>query len=159
MDRFLLKVESLLKHIVVFLNGAMLLWVFAQVITRYFFSYTPSFGEELARYMFVWVVFLSLPIVARIGGHMAIEAVTLHLRGNALRFSRILAECCTAIFLLIMVWQGIQMMVRVSFQTSPALEISMAYVYMVIPFGCLVMLLNVLNSLTFLIFPRANETK
>jgi TRAP-type C4-dicarboxylate transport system permease small subunit len=123
----------------------MMLWVFAQVVTRYVFNYTPSFGEELARYMFVWVVFLSLPIVAKKGGHMAIEMITVRLKGAALRRVNLIADAFTLVFLGIMVWHGIGMVMRASYQTSPALQISMSWVYLAIPLGCGIMLLNVLQ--------------
>ena len=68
--------EKVLKFLVITAIGLMLLIVFFQVISRYVFNYTPSFAEELSRYLFVWIVFLSLPLVAQTGGHMAIETIT-----------------------------------------------------------------------------------
>ena len=67
--------EKVLKFLVITAIGLMLLIVFFQVISRYVFNYTPSFAEELSRYLFVWIVFLSLPLVAQTGGHMAIETI------------------------------------------------------------------------------------
>jgi len=157
MEKFMRPVEKALEWAVSILIGFMMVWVFFQVITRYVFSYTPSFGEELARYLFVWVVFLSLPVVAKKGGHMAIEMVTVRLKGMPLKAVRILADIFTIAFLLIMVYQGVNMVMRASFQTSPALQISMSWVYCVIPFGCFIMLLNVLISFTSLLRTPASE--
>ncbi|MDL2291359.1 TRAP transporter small permease [Desulfovibrio sp. OttesenSCG-928-F20] len=144
MDKILRQVEKVLNLIVSALIGLMMVWVFVQVITRYMFGFTPSFGEELARYMFVWIVFLCLPVVAKKGGHMAIEMLTARLRGIPLKVCRIIADSFTIAFLLLMVYEGALMVNRASFQTSPALEISMSWVYIVIPVGCFIMLLNVL---------------
>ncbi|MBO4368889.1 MAG: TRAP transporter small permease [Desulfovibrio sp.] len=132
--------EKLLKAMVIIDNGLMLLLVFGQVITRYCFGFTPHFGEELARYLFVWVVFLSLPLVAKHGGHMCIETITSRVHGLTLKVLTILADIFTITFLTIMTWNGILMVERTSFQTSPALMIPMSWVYVVIPFGCGVML-------------------
>ena len=156
---FLSWLEWLLKALVIIGNGVMLLLVFGQVITRYCFNYTPHFGEELARYLFVWVVFLSLPLVARYGGHMAIETLTSRVRGATLKFLNIVADICTIAFLAIMVWCGIQMVIRTSYQTSPAMMIPMSWVYVVIPFGCAVMLLYVLLNLYNVIRTPAAEIK
>jgi TRAP-type C4-dicarboxylate transport system permease small subunit len=153
MENFLNRVENILSIVVSGIIGLMMLWVFVQVVTRYTFSYTPSFGEELARYMFVWVVFLSLPIVAKKGGHMAIEMITVRLRGAALRTVNLIADTFTLIFLAIMVWHGAGMVMRASYQTSPALQISMSWIYLAIPIGCGIMLLNVLQH--FLTLLRA----
>ncbi|MBO4314315.1 MAG: TRAP transporter small permease subunit, partial [Desulfovibrio sp.] len=84
--------EKMLKALVIIANGLMLLLVFVQVITRYCFGWTPYFGEELARYLFVWVVFLSLPLVAKHGGHMCIETLTSRVKGTTLKTLNILAD-------------------------------------------------------------------
>lgn len=139
--------DKVLKFLVIIGNGLMLLLVFGQVVTRYIFNYTPSFGEELARYLFVWVVFLALPLVAKSGGHMAIETLTSRVHGATLKLLNILADIFTIVFLLIMVVCGVEMVMRTSYQTSPAMMIPMSWVYCVIPFGCAVMLLYVVINL------------
>jgi TRAP-type C4-dicarboxylate transport system, small permease component len=159
MDKLLRPVEKVLNFTVAALIGLMMVWVFVQVITRYMFGFTPSFGEELARYMFVWIVFLCLPVVAKKGGHMAIQMLTVRLQGTALKICRITADSFTIIFLLLMVYQGALMVNRASFQTSPALEISMSWVYIVIPVGCFIMLLNVLSDFYTLLRTPAAEMK
>lgn len=159
MKALLDKLDAALKWLVILANGGMLLLVFAQVISRYGFGYTPSYGEELARYLFVWVVFLSLPLVARHGGHMCIETITSRVRGTTLRILNILADICSMAFLGIMVWQGILMVERTSFQTSPAMQIPMSWVYVVIPFGCGVMLLHVVGNFIGLLRAPAGDAK
>lgn len=147
MSAVLAAFEKALKALVIVANGLMLLLVFGQVITRYLFGWTPHFGEELARYLFVWVVFLSLPLVARTGGHMCIETLTSRVRGRTLKTLNILADIFSIVFLGIMVWFGIRMVMLASFQTSPAMMIPMSWVYVVIPFGCAIMLLHVVSNL------------
>ncbi|WP_297671157.1 TRAP transporter small permease [uncultured Desulfovibrio sp.] len=152
--------EKLLKALVIVANGAMLLLVFGQVITRYCFGWTPHFGEELARYLFVWVVFLSLPLVAKHGGHMCIETITSRVKGNTLKTLNILADIFSIAFLAVMVWNGVRMVDLAGFQTSPAMMIPMSWVYVVIPFGCGVMLCYVAaNLLRVLRTPAADLKK
>ncbi len=159
MTAFAKIVEKIFRALAIFSMGFMLVLVFAQVITRYVFNYTPSYGEELARYLFVWVVFLSLPLVAKAGGHMAIETLTVRLKGAKLKFCRIVADVFTMAFLLIMVVQGAKMVQLTDFQTSAALEIPMSWVYVVIPVGCAAMLLVVVGNLIRLIRTPADEVK
>ena len=150
--------ENLLKTLVIVANAAMLLLVFGQVITRYVFGWTPHFGEELARYLFVWVVFLSLPLVARYGGHMCIETLTSRVKGRMLKTLNILADIFSIAFLSIMVWNGARMVALADFQTSPAMMIPMSWVYVVIPFGG-VMLLYVIGNLARVLRTPAAELK
>ena len=151
--------DNILKCLVVIGNGLMLLLVFGQVITRYCFGWTPYFGEELARYLFVWVVFLSLPLVARYGGHMAIETLTSRVHGATLKFLNILADIFSIVFLGIMVVCGIQMVIRKSYKTSPDMMIPMSWVYVVIPFGCAVMLIYVAANLVDVLKTPAGEIR
>ncbi len=157
MSAVLAAFEKVLKALVIVANGLMLLLVFGQVITRYVFGWTPHFGEELARYLFVWVVFLSLPLVARTGGHMCIETLTSRVRGNTLKTLNILADIFSIVFLGIMVWFGIRMVMLAAFQTSPAMMIPMSWVYVVIPFGCAIMLLHVVSNLVRVLKTPADE--
>lgn len=157
MSTFLAAFEKTLKALVIVANGLMLLLVFGQVITRYVFGWTPHFGEDLARYLFVWVVFLSLPLVARTGGHMCIETLTSRVKGNTLKTLNILADIFSIVFLSIMVWFGIRMVMLANFQTSPAMMIPMSWVYVVIPFGCAIMLLYVVGNLVRVLKTSADE--
>lgn len=159
MSRLLNFIDSLLKRLTIVCIALMLVIVFAQVITRYCFNYTPSFGEELSRYLFVWTVFLSLPLLARSGGHMAIETLTNRLHGAKLKTCRLLADVFSFCFLGIMVWYGCKMMLLARFQTSPAMLIPMSYVYCVIPFGCFVMLLYTIENFIKVIRTPADEVK
>lgn len=159
MSRFLRFLDSLLKGLTIVCIALMLIIVFLQVITRYCFNYTPSFGEELARYLFVWTVFLSLPLLARSGGHMAIETLTNRLHGMKLKICRLVADIFSLWFLGIMVWHGCRMVILAQYQTSAAMMLPMSYVYSVIPFGCAVMLLYTLENLVTVIRTPADELK
>lgn len=159
MTKFLNVIDSILKTLTIVCIAAMLVIVFVQVITRYCFNYTPSWGEELSRYLFVWTVFLSLPLLARAGGHMAIETLTSRLHNMPLKVCRIIADIFSLWFLGIMVWYGGKMVMLANFQTSAAMMIPMSYVYIVIPFGCLVMLLYTVENLIKVLRTPAEELK
>lgn len=149
--------EKILAILTILSIGVMLILIFAQVITRYVFGYTPPFGEEMARYLFVWTVFFSLPLLARKGGHMCIETITSRLHGATLKFFNIVADIFTIIFLAILSWQGVKMVSFASFQTSPAMDISMSYVYWVIPLGSFVMLLFTIENLWKVLHTPADQ--
>jgi TRAP-type C4-dicarboxylate transport system permease small subunit len=152
------KLLTLMEKTFAFLSmvgiGLMLIIIFLQVVSRYFFHYTASYSEELSRYLFVWVTFLSLPVVSRQGGHMAVGLLTEHFTGERLRRLKIAGCVCSLAFLVIMVWQGIRMVQLAVWQTSPAMEIPMSYMYISIPLGCGCMLLLVLEELFDLVLRR-----
>ncbi len=152
------KILTLMEKTFAFLSmagiGLMLIIIFLQVISRYFFGYTASYSEELSRYLFVWVTFLSLPVVSRQGGHMVVGLLTERFTGERLRRLKIVGCICSMAFLAIMVWQGIRMVQLAVWQTSPAMEIPMSYMYISIPLGCGGMLLLVLEELLDLVLRR-----
>ena len=147
MKKALAIMEKIFAAAVIAGIGLMLIIIFLQVISRYFFGYTASYSEELSRYLFVWVVFLSLPVVSRQGGHMAVGLLTEKFTGKKLRLVQIIAGVCSIAFLAIMCYQGVRMYFLASWQTSPAMEIPMSYVYISIPLGCGAMLLVALDEL------------
>ncbi|MBL3538160.1 MAG: TRAP transporter small permease [Aminobacteriaceae bacterium] len=152
------KILALMEKTFAFLTmagiGLMLIIIFLQVISRYFFGYTASYSEELSRYLFVWVTFLSLPVVSRQGGHMAVGLLTERFTGEKLRRLKITGCLCSMAFLAIMVRQGIRMVQIAVWQTSPAMEIPMSYMYISIPLGCGAMLLIVIEELLDLVLRR-----
>ncbi|WHH56813.1 TRAP transporter small permease [Petroclostridium sp. X23] len=47
------------------------------VISRYFFSFTFSWAEQLTRIMFVWVTFAGISWAGMLGAHMRVSAITM----------------------------------------------------------------------------------
>ncbi len=154
MKKILAPMEKLFAFLTIVGMGLMLAIIFIQVISRYFFSYTASYSEELSRYLFVWVTFLSLPIVSRQGGHMVVGLLLEKFTGKRLRRLRITGDLCGMAFLLIMIWQGVRMIMLAKWQVSPAMELPMSYVYVAIPLGCAAMLMIVLDDFIDLLAGR-----
>jgi TRAP-type C4-dicarboxylate transport system permease small subunit len=127
---------------VAFLVIAMVAVSFGQVFGRYVLNFAPAWCEELARYLFVWVVFLGAPIGVREKGHMALRLVQDHLSEKGRRFCSGLVYAAAAGFLFTLAWQGIALVLRTVSQVSPTLQISMRWVYVAIPVGSLLMLLH-----------------
>jgi len=139
--------DLVLQRIIIVTMGFMLFFTFAQVVARYALHSSLTYSEELSRYLFVWTVFLGLPVVARRGGHMAVLAVSSRLRGGAAKVCTSLAYAISIVFMTIMIVQGANMVLRTFEQFSPAMEIPMAYVYLAIPAGCFFMLCQLLVEL------------
>lgn len=152
-------IDKILKTIVIGCLGSMLLIIFVQVVSRYAFHYSLSFSEELARYLFVWTVFLCIPVVQRMGGHMTLGVITERISGKPLKTLRIVADILTIIFMTIILKNGIVMVQKTSFQVSPAMQICMSYIYLAIPIGSAAMLLNLVENLIDVIKTPSSETK
>lgn len=60
--------------IAVFLMSLMTILIFVQVVMRKVFSNSLSWSEELARYLFIWLIYLGISYGAKIRKHIKIDA-------------------------------------------------------------------------------------
>jgi TRAP-type C4-dicarboxylate transport system permease small subunit len=123
---------------------AMVLVLFAQVVSRFVFSNSLSWSEELARYLFIWLIFLCLGAVTLRGEHVAIDLVTDRLPPGT---RRICEQACLAVafainvVLLIAGFQIAYVLLDLG-QTSAALALPMWLVYSALPVGMLLALIR-----------------
>ena len=104
--------------------------IFIQVIMRYVFHNSLSWSEELARYCFIWLIYLGAGYGARYAQHIKIEAALL-LYPKALRpYIVILGELLVlslSVYILISGLQLTELQLHYG-KNSPALGLSMAVV-------------------------------
>lgn len=144
MRKLLDVMNSLLQNIAVIAMAGMLFVIFGQVLARYVFHHSLAFSEELARYLFVYAVFFGTAVVAKNNGHIIMEALISALKGKVAKYVNIIALLSTIVFMIIIFYFGIRMMIISYNQTSPALRISMSYVYLAMPISAFVMLCNLI---------------
>jgi len=142
--KFIDNINKYLQYASIISMAAMLLVIFSQVIFRYVLHHSLTFSEELARYLFVYTVFFGIAVVARQNGHIVMEVLTQKLKGRVAKYTKIIVYICTLSFVIILFYNGIRMMILTSYQLSPALRISMSYVYFAIPAASFVMFCNIL---------------
>lgn len=120
----------------------MLAIIFMQVITRYVFGFSFEWSEELARFLFVWVVFLGSALIMGEEGHLAVELLPRLLKGTKPGFLlNLFINACGYVFIFLLIVQGWKMTETMTFQTAPGLGISMSYVYFIMPLSGVLMLL------------------
>jgi len=142
LDKLFNGLRSVLFWFSVTAMSVMLVVIFSQVVTRYIFNYTPEWSEELARYLFVWVVFLGSALIMGESGHLAVQFVPNHFKGTAVgKALEVIINLSGYVFILILLFQGAKMTRVMTFQTSPGMEISMSWIYSVIPLSAVLMLL------------------
>lgn len=116
-----------------------LLVALLQVFCRYVLNSSLSWPEEMARFAFVWFVFLGTSLITRRARHITIDMVPRALDAAGLRLHalavRVIAASC-AIFLLTC---GGSLVSQASY-VSPALQWSYAYLYLAVPAGALLTL-------------------
>ena len=115
---------------------------FAQVVSRYLLGQPLVWSEELIRYALIWSVFLGAGIAVRKGLLPAVEIVA-HMAPEAVR--RPLGWVCvliSAMFWLVLVVFGIEILGNVEGMSSGAMELPMPWVYAAVPIGAALALVN-----------------
>lgn len=147
LDKLFKGLRSVLYWFSVAAMSVMLVVIFAQVVSRYLFNWTPEWSEELARYLFVWVVFIGSALIMGESGHLAVQFVPNHFKGTAAgKALQVIINLSGYVFIVLLLVQGTKMMQVMTFQISPGLEIPMSWVYSVIPISAVLMLLYLVKD-------------
>ncbi|RBW51446.1 TRAP transporter small permease [Marinobacter sp. F3R11] len=121
-----------------------------QVLSRVLFS-AVGWTEEVARFLLIWITFLAATLAFQRGRHIAVTFAVDILPGHLKQVSRIVATLSVIAFLVALVVIGYRYMQVQSFQKSASLQISMTYVYAVIPISAAIMVWYALVDLAALL--------
>lgn len=127
--------QTILALLCIGLTAVMLATVAGQVVMRYAFNSPLSWSEELARFAMIWMAFCAGALAFRKGLHIKLEGMTLVPRRFAGQAGAIVRAIVLAILLALLYFGG-QITMRTLGQHSPALGLSMAWIYFSIPFSC-----------------------
>ena len=123
--------------------------IFVQVVCRYVLRNSLSWSEELARYIFVWQIWLGAAYAAKIDKHINITVVRERLPQKTQIVLDFLVLAIWLAFSLFMVVRGIDVVNSIfkMKQRSPALQIPMGIPYMAVPVGCALMSFRVAQKI------------
>jgi TRAP-type transport system small permease protein len=122
---------------VIVLVAAMTANVLLAVFCRYVLGNGLSWSEETSRYLMIWMGFLGTGVALREGSHVAMTFF-LDKAGPWLR--RLMLQAIRGLSLIFLggvIWGGAVLALSISSQVTPVLRISMAWPYLAIPVGCL----------------------
>ena len=120
---------------------------FLGVLDRYLLHHGFGWPEEVARFLFLWSCCLAAVLAVRRGTHYAVDYLVERYMPGQRNWFLVYAHLLTLIILLVIIYKGYDLTMVVSSQTSPALRISMAYVYVAIPLSSLLMAVFALSEL------------
>lgn len=105
------------------------------VLFRFVIQSSLAFPDEMIRYLFVWVIALGSAIGLRRNIHAAIGIVVKSFPDPLKRASLLFASTCVIVFLAIVANMGWHATLSATTQISPAMEISMAWLFAAVPTG------------------------
>lgn len=151
--------DKCLEMVNIVLLSAMTLLVTWQVITRYLFNSPSTYSEILAKYMFIWLVFLGAAYVFGKKEHMNIAFIKEKFGEVSQLKLNILIEAIIMLFSIsVLLIGGTDMMTHGFAQAGATLGVTMGSIYSVIPLsGLIIVTYNVLNILDDLKVLRGNH--
>lgn len=126
----------------------MTILVVYQVITRYVFNHPSGFSETTAQYLFVWMIMFGSAYVYGSKEHLEIDIIKDKLSPKANMIVEIITNVCLFAFIFIVcVYGGWKYTMGQKIQIDPTLHISMAILYISVPFtGVITLFYSVYNS-------------
>ena len=109
--------------------------IMVQVFCRYVLLFSFSWSEELARFVFIWLVYLGVSMGAKYNEHIRVTILKNFLTEKSQKNFGYIADAGWFIFCAYVFWLGIQMLQTMFHykHLSAALQWNTAYVYMIIP--------------------------
>lgn len=115
-----------------------------QVASRFLFKVPLSWTEEVSRFSLIWLTFISASIALRDNGHFAVDVISHRLSATSQKYYQIGIFLLMLVYLFTILKTGITLVPIAHMQESPALDIHMSYVYLAIPCGAALMIVNIL---------------
>lgn len=110
--------------------GAMIIIVALQVFTRFFMESTPHWTEEAARIFFIYSVAFGTAIGIKNGDFVKLNLIGKYLSSRNDRLLNIFVDLTTIAFALILILHSIKFVKLGMDELSPALEITMGFVFL-----------------------------
>jgi len=156
---FVRRVNRLVEIVVVAQFAVLVAVVTAAVFARYVLNDSIVWAEELSRYLFIWVTFLGGGLGMGTNIHVGVDSLVALMPDKPKRMVQIVAELMILAFTVVLIWVGTQFTAFGMRADALLLPIAMGYVYLAVPVGAGVMLLNVLVTLLDHLQPARSEAR
>ncbi|WP_078553440.1 TRAP transporter small permease [Bacillus alkalicellulosilyticus] len=129
--------EHIEEVFLVLFSAVMVVVIFLQVFMRYVMENSLSWSEELARFCFIWLVYIGISYGVKKQRHIKVDALLLLFKEKGKLVFNIISNLLFLAFAIFVVFYGYDMSQKLlQFgQTSPALKIPMGFVYLAAPVG------------------------
>jgi TRAP-type C4-dicarboxylate transport system permease small subunit len=119
----------------------------AQVFFRFVIEASLDWSEELARYSFLWCMFVATGMAVKHNRHIKVEFGVSWMPKAIRGYVEILADVIWMAFSLLLVKDGIELLGVLGTQVSPSLEIPYLFVYSSLPFGAALMFVRLVQQM------------
>ena len=132
---------ALAKASVIAVSVVMVVVTLAQVVFRYVLAAPLPWSEELARYCFVWIVFLGGAIGLERGIHLGVDLFVNLLPSKLRTGLDVLSSVMIGCFAAAVIYASFPVIEMNMLQRSPAMGVQMSWIYIAVPISMALILL------------------
>ena len=127
--------KTMMTILLVTIFSSIFLVTLLQVFFRYVLNAPLMWTEEVARYLFIWGVVLATGLGLQKGTHLGIDYFIDFLPKKIISIIKIISDVLIIGFSSVITVFGFDLLLKVSSNLTPALKISLGFVYAAIPIG------------------------
>lgn len=135
------------EYMLIILSGFLVIMIFAQVFMRYIFDAPISWSEEIARFVFVWFIYVGVSAGVKYNRHLGVDAFKLLFKKKGETLLCIIANVLFLIFAVLITYHGIKILGNVS-RSSAALQIPFFWVYLAPVIGMFLTAIRLIQNIT-----------
>ena len=152
--------ENLEKMLCVVFLALMSIIIVLQVFFRYVLNNSLSWSEELARYLFIWMIYIGISYGVKLDKRICVDAVYTFMPKGIKRGYAIVAYILFLIFAVAIIYYGILVvgMQITSGQVSPAMGLPMQYVYAAPVVGMVLTVIRLIQKIYYAVTAKEWES-
>ncbi len=152
MCAFSIKTRAILNRAILFLCSILIILLVVvvtwQVFSRYVLNDPSSFTDELSRFSMIWLGLLGTCYLFGKKGHLSITLLNDYLPPKGRKILYFVNNILILAFVFLGMFKGgITLVSRTMMQLSPALQIPMGYVYLILPISAVIIAIYLLLNM------------
>lgn len=140
--------EHIEEWILVTLLAASLTSITLQIIMRFIFSNSLTWSEELARYCFIWLIYIGIAYGVKKSRHICLDVVFDILPDTLKKVFILISNVLVGVFALVVIYYSTFLIDQLMTfgQKSAAMRVDMVYVYISVPIGMFLTVVRLIQN-------------
>lgn len=141
-DRIFKKIDKGICSIIGIMLFTLVAVSTAAVFSRFVLGRALFWSDEFLRYLFIWLIFFTIPILVIEKGHIVVDLVSLFASENKIHIANKICYVSMILFFIVLFRQSFEIIRFGMGQISASMQIPMGFVYMCIPFSAFMIIVN-----------------
>lgn len=142
--------KHLEEYILIALSILTVIIVFTQVFMRYVLGESLTWSEEVARYLFIWMIYVGVSYGVQKEKHLGVDAFPMLFEKKGRIIIDMIASFSFFVFAVVMTYYGFDIVLKVT-RESAALELPLEWVYAAPVVGMILTSIRLIQKLIYLV--------